>query len=134
MSLLRRISNLLSRVRIDREIAAELRADIDLRIVVMVMRETLALVGCGLGIGVPAAFFASRMLSSQLFGLKPGDPVTILTACATMAIVTLLASYLPARRAASVNPIQALRSEKPALHCESIRLHHTGVTGYYAAS
>ena len=111
MSLLRRISNLLSRVRIDREIAAELRAHIDLRIAVMVMCETLALVGCGLGIGVPAAFFASRMLSSQLFGLKPGDPVTILTACTTMAIVTLLASCLPARRAASVNPIQALRSE-----------------------
>jgi predicted permease len=77
----------------------------------MVVRETLLLVGCGVAIGVPAAAFASRLIASQLFGLKPGDPVTILASCAVMAGVTFIASYLPARRAASVNPMQALRSE-----------------------
>jgi predicted permease len=81
------------------------------RIARMVLRETLLLVLCGLAIGAPAAFFGSRLMASQLFGLKPGDPATILAACAIMVCVTLLASYLPARRAASVNPMQALRSE-----------------------
>lgn len=77
----------------------------------MVMGETLVLVGIGLGIGVPAAALASRLMASQLFGLKPGDPATMAAACAAMVAVTLAASYLPARRAARVNPMQALRSE-----------------------
>jgi ABC-type antimicrobial peptide transport system permease subunit len=77
----------------------------------MILRETLLLVACGLAIGVPAAVFVSRLIASQLFGLKPGDPVTFLAACAGMTAVTMMASYLPARRAASVDPMQALRSE-----------------------
>ena len=77
----------------------------------MVLRETLLLVACGLAFGVPAAALASRLIASQLFGLKPGDPTTVLAACLLMAAVTTIASYLPARRAASVNPMQALRSE-----------------------
>jgi ABC-type antimicrobial peptide transport system permease subunit len=77
----------------------------------MVIGETMLLVAVGLAIGVPAAMGASRLIASQLFGLKPGDPLTIFGACAVMVAVTVLASWLPARRAASVNPIQALRSE-----------------------
>jgi predicted permease len=77
----------------------------------MVLGETLLLLTCGLAIGVPVAVFASRLIASQLFGLKPGDPVTFLIACAVMVAVTMAASYLPARRAASVDPMQALRSE-----------------------
>jgi len=81
------------------------------RIALMVLRETLLLVGCGLAIGIPAAVVASRLIASQLFGLKAGDPVTFLAACIVMAAVTMIATYLPARRAASVEPRQALRSE-----------------------
>jgi predicted permease len=81
------------------------------RIARMVVRETLLLIGCGLALGVPASAFASRWISSQLFGLKPGDPITFVAACALMTLVTLIASYVPARRAASVDPMQALRSE-----------------------
>ncbi|MGA2536799.1 MAG: ABC transporter permease [Terracidiphilus sp.] len=81
------------------------------RIARMVLRETLLLVACGLVIGVPASVFASHLIASQLFGLKSGDPITFLAACGAMAAVTMLASYLPARRAASVDPMQALRSE-----------------------
>jgi len=77
----------------------------------MVLRETLSLVFCGLAIGIPAAMGASRLIASELYGLKPGDPTTLLIACSVMTAVTFLASYLPARRAASVNPMQALRSE-----------------------
>lgn len=77
----------------------------------MVLRETLLLVACGLVLGIPAALFASRLVASRLFGLKPGDPLTFLIACAGMVAVTMAASYLPARRAASVDPMRALRSE-----------------------
>jgi predicted permease len=77
----------------------------------MVLRETFLLVACGLAIGVPAAVFASRLIASQLFGLKPGDLVTFLAACIVISTVTMMASYLPARGAASVDPMQALRSE-----------------------
>jgi predicted permease len=81
------------------------------RIARMVLRQTALLVACGLVLGLPAAFFASRLIASQLFGLNPSDPVTFLAASAVMAAVTMLASFLPARRAASVEPMQALRSE-----------------------
>ncbi|WP_158820477.1 ABC transporter permease [Granulicella sp. S156] len=81
------------------------------RIAGMVLRESLLLVLCGLLVGVPAAAFASRLIANQLFGLKPGDPVTLLAACVLMVGVATIASYLPARRAASVDPMQALRSE-----------------------
>jgi predicted permease len=81
------------------------------RIAWMVLRETLLLVVCGLAIGVPAAALVSRWIGSQLFGLHPGDPTTFVAACAAMAMVTMMASYLPARRAASVDPMRALRSE-----------------------
>jgi predicted permease len=81
------------------------------RIARMFLRETLLLVACGLAIGVPSAAFVSRLIATQLFGLKPGDLVTFFAACVVMAAVTMIASYLPARRAASVDPMQALRSE-----------------------
>ena len=85
------------------------------RIAGMVFGETLLLLALGLIIGVPASVFASRMIASELFGLNAGDPVTFLTACALMAAVTAAASYLPARRAASVDPMRALRTERRRL-------------------
>jgi len=81
------------------------------RIARMVLRESLLLVICGLAIGIPAAALASPLISTQLFGLKPTDPTTLLAACILMLGVTATASFLPARRAASVDPIRALRSE-----------------------
>ena len=77
----------------------------------MVLRETFLLVAFGLAVGVPAAILASRLIASQLFELKPGDPVTFLATCLIMAAAAVTASYLPARRAASVDPMQALRTE-----------------------
>lgn len=81
------------------------------RIAGMVLRETFLLVVCGLAIGVPVAIFTSRLIASQLFGLKPDDPITVLAASVLMSSVTMFASYLPARRAASVDPMRALRTE-----------------------
>jgi predicted permease len=81
------------------------------RIARMILRETLLLVVCGLALGLPGAILASHLIASQLFGLKSGDPVTFSAACVLMASVAIIAAYLPARRAASVEPMRALRTE-----------------------
>ncbi len=77
----------------------------------MVLRETLFLVLAGLLIGVPAALLGARLISSQLFGLSATDPLTLIAAAIVLTLVALLAGYLPARRAARVNPLNALRYE-----------------------
>jgi predicted permease len=81
------------------------------RVARMVLSETLLLVVGGLAVGLPGAVFASHLIASQLFGIKPWDPFTFLGACILMAVVTITASYIPARRAASIDPMQALRTE-----------------------
>ena len=77
----------------------------------MILRETLYLVLAGLVIGVPAALLGAKLISAQLFGLKPTDPLTLIGASLVLTIVALLAGYLPARRASRVNPLNALRYE-----------------------
>ncbi len=77
----------------------------------MVLRETLLLVGLGLAIGIPGAMIASRWISSDLYGLKPSDPVTIFVASLVTAAIAALAGYLPARRASRVDPMIALRNK-----------------------
>jgi predicted permease len=77
----------------------------------MVLRETLVLVVAGLVLGVPTAMFAARLISNQLFGLNPSDPVTLITAAVVLSVVALLAGYLPARKASRVDPLIALRYE-----------------------
>ena len=77
----------------------------------MILRETLYLVLAGLVIGLPAALLGAKLIASQLFGLKPADPLTLIGAGVVLTIVALLAGYLPARRASRVNPLNALRYE-----------------------
>lgn len=81
------------------------------RILRMVLREALLLAVIGVAIGLPAAWAASRSISSMLYGLKASDPVTILAATLVMTAVAALAGYLPARRASRVDPMVALRYE-----------------------
>ena len=80
-------------------------------IALMILKETLYLVLAGLVIGVPAALLGAKLISAQLFGLKPTDPLTLIGAAVVLMIVALLAGYLPARRASRVNPLNALRYE-----------------------
>ncbi|MBA2527819.1 MAG: FtsX-like permease family protein [Pyrinomonadaceae bacterium] len=80
-------------------------------IIWMVLKESLLLVAVGLVIGVPAALGAAHLISNQLFGLNPSDPVTLLTAVILLTLVAALAGYLPARKASRVNPLTALRYE-----------------------
>jgi ABC-type antimicrobial peptide transport system permease subunit len=77
----------------------------------MILRETLYLVLAGLLIGVPAALLGARLVSAQLFGMSPTDPITLVGAAMVLTLVALLAGYLPARRASRVNPLTALRYE-----------------------
>ncbi|HET9785172.1 MAG TPA: FtsX-like permease family protein, partial [Terriglobales bacterium] len=69
----------------------------------------LALAGAALGL--LGALAANRLLASQLYGLGPGDPLTLAAVTLLLAAVALLASYGPARRAAACDPIQALRND-----------------------
>ncbi len=81
----------------------------------MVLRETFVLVATGIAVGIPAALagtrLASSLISGLIFGLKANDPATIALAALIMTAVAVLAGYLPARRAANVDPIVAIRYE-----------------------
>jgi predicted permease len=77
----------------------------------LVLRDSLVLVGAGTVVGVAAAFAATRFIRALLYGLEPNDPVTTALACLVLVAVSLLAAWLPARRASRVNPIETLRYE-----------------------
>ena len=69
------------------------------------------LVLVGLGIGIAASIASARLLRSQLFGVEPADPLSYAVVAVVLAAVALVACYLPARRAAGVDPLVALREE-----------------------
>lgn len=77
----------------------------------MFVRSALALTGCGLAIGLAVSAGLVGLMKSLLFGVSPLDPVTYVTVLMVLAASAVLASYLPARRAAAVNPVEALRAE-----------------------
>ena len=77
----------------------------------MVLRESLVLCVIGLALGLPAAVAGARLLRAMLFGLKPLDPLTFTAALLGVTAIALLAGFVPARRASSVNPTVALRCE-----------------------
>jgi predicted permease len=80
-------------------------------VVWMVMREVLVLVGAGVVFGLPAAYGLTRAVQAQLYGVAPTDAVSIALATGLLASVALLAGYIPARRAASYDPVRVLRAE-----------------------
>ena len=77
----------------------------------MILRETGAMVAVGTAIGVVVALATSRLISGFLYGLKPSDPVSIAVAVLLMAAAAGFAGLVPARRAARVDPMVALRHE-----------------------
>jgi len=81
------------------------------RVLWMVLKESLLLLGIGIALGVPATLAATRLVQAQLFGLSPSDPFTLTAAVLAIAIVTLATAFFPAHRAAKVDPMVALRYE-----------------------
>jgi len=77
----------------------------------MVLRESLLIAAWGIALGIPLAMLTGHLMQSMLFGLEPYDRWTALASLAGVVAIGLTAGYLPARRAASVDPMQALRSE-----------------------
>jgi ABC-type antimicrobial peptide transport system permease subunit len=80
-------------------------------VVAMVVREGMTMAGLGVLLGVGAALALTRMMEGMLFGIAARDPITFVVVSATVLLVSLPAALLPARRAARVEPVVALRSE-----------------------
>jgi putative ABC transport system permease protein len=80
-------------------------------VLLLVVRQAMLLALIGSAIGIAGALALSRLMASQLYGVRPTDPVTFVTVAALLMIVALAASYLPARRAMRVEPMAALRYE-----------------------
>jgi len=81
------------------------------QVIWMVLRDSLLLTAIGVAIGIPLALLVGRALTSALYGVKPYDGATYLFAAFGVALVAVAASLIPARRAANVDPLTALRSE-----------------------
>jgi ABC-type antimicrobial peptide transport system permease subunit len=81
------------------------------QILAMVLREAVRITAIGIAIGVPLALLASHFMGSMLFGLEPTDKPTLFAALLGILAVGLAAGYIPAHRAASIDPMRALRSE-----------------------
>ncbi len=80
-------------------------------VIAMILRGAMWQIVAGLAIGIPAALYAGYLMKSQLFGVGSYDPVAMTGATAVLAACAALAGFIPARRAASVEPMQALRTE-----------------------
>jgi predicted permease len=76
-----------------------------------ILREALLLVLAGLSVGLPVALALARLIKSQLYGIAPADPVTLAATGVLLIAVAILSGWIPARRAARVNPMVALRCE-----------------------
>jgi ABC-type antimicrobial peptide transport system permease subunit len=81
------------------------------QVVRMVLRGAFSQIGIGLAVGIPAAIGAGKLMTDQLYGVRPWDPVMLASATLLLGVAALLASLIPARRAAGVEPMVALRNE-----------------------
>jgi ABC-type antimicrobial peptide transport system permease subunit len=65
----------------------------------------------GIGLGLVASLALTRLMGDLIYGVGPNDPITLITVAASLAIIAIVASYIPARRATKVDPLVALRYE-----------------------
>jgi putative ABC transport system permease protein len=77
----------------------------------MVLKQALMVAGVGTAIGLVGALAGARVLTSQLFEIRPSDPVTLVSVAALLLLTAAAAAYIPARRATRIDPARALRSE-----------------------
>jgi ABC-type antimicrobial peptide transport system permease subunit len=76
-----------------------------------ILREAFTLAVVGIALGFPAVFAATRFVQSQLYEVRPNDPLILASVSVTLVVVALVAAWFPARRATRVDPITALRAE-----------------------
>jgi ABC-type antimicrobial peptide transport system permease subunit len=76
-----------------------------------VIKEVLVIAAIGIGIALPAAWWLGRYVATQLYGVTPGDPLTIAAASALLLLVALAAGMIPSARAARLSPTVALRQD-----------------------
>jgi ABC-type antimicrobial peptide transport system permease subunit len=76
-----------------------------------VLREALTITTIGVAIGLPVALALGRLIRSFFYGIEPHDPLTVIGTILIMLTVTALAAWIPARRAAKIDPMEALRYE-----------------------
>jgi ABC-type antimicrobial peptide transport system permease subunit len=81
------------------------------RVVWLVLREALILIACGVTIALPASWWLSRFVRSELHGVTETDPLTAVAAVTALTAVAMMAGIIPAMRAARIDPIRALRQE-----------------------
>jgi ABC-type antimicrobial peptide transport system permease subunit len=77
----------------------------------MVVAQVASTVAVGLAVGLPATWMLTRIIESQLYGVKPHDPASLTIACLGVIAVAMIAALLPARRALLIDPVRALRYE-----------------------
>jgi ABC-type antimicrobial peptide transport system permease subunit len=80
-------------------------------VMLLVLKQAAILLALGLVSGLVASWFATRAIQAFLFGVGRYDPITVLSVCGLLAVSGLIAALIPARRAASIDPMQALRTE-----------------------
>jgi predicted permease len=80
-------------------------------VLLLILRNASVLVVCGLGLGLMCTWIATRLLKSFLFGVGQHDPFTVVTVSVLLVVCGLMAAFVPARHAASIDPMQALRTE-----------------------
>jgi ABC-type antimicrobial peptide transport system permease subunit len=80
-------------------------------VLLLVIRNAGGLVAAGLMVGLTCVWMVTRVMRSFLFGVSEHDPMTVVAVCVLMIVCGLLAALVPARRAASIEPMQALRTE-----------------------
>jgi putative ABC transport system permease protein len=81
------------------------------QVMALILRRGMAVAASGITVGIAGAFAGARYMQSMLFGVEPRDPATFATVAVAFAVIAVIASYLPARRATRVDPVVALRVE-----------------------
>ena len=80
-------------------------------VVRLILKQGMRLTGIGIVLGLVLSFAATRVLAGLLYGIKPGDPFTFAAISLFLCAVAFISCYVPARRAASVDPMKSLRAE-----------------------
>ena len=77
----------------------------------LILRQSLLIAALGISIGVPSALMLTRLIKERLYGVQPNDPISLIGAAIMIAAITVLAAWIPARRASRVDPVVALRCQ-----------------------